>query len=310
MLGLSAVIKTNKTFKNLIIKLSALVFLAFLSACKIEKSETKKNDSSTEENLYFGYKPPGLTPEIFIPKRSASEDWKLGNKDSLDMQEFYFTYSGNDPFQPAVVVYRNEGSYYRVNKYSFKHNPGDSNILYSRWNYIERTDSGWSKLKSLGPMFDREDWGIMVMSVSTKGTMIFDDYKSNDVLRISRVVDGKREEPKLLGKHINTGKWTAHPFIAPDESFIIWGSEREEGYGKSDNYISFQQPDGSYGPAINMGDKINTELIENGARLTPDGKYLLFSRSEEKVREDGSTYSESKNYWVDAKIIDQLRPQQ
>ncbi|MCK0107902.1 hypothetical protein MWU58_01220 [Flavobacteriaceae bacterium S0825] len=296
--------------KNLIIKFSVLVFCAFLSACKTEKSETKKNDYSIEENLYFGYKPPGLTPEIFVPKKSTSEDWKLGNKDSLDMQEFYFTYSGNDPFEDQVVVYRNEGSYYRVNKYSFKHNPSDSNILYSRWNYIERTDSGWSKIKSLGSMFDREDWGIMVMSVSSKGTMVFDDYKSNDEIRISRIIDGKREEPKLLGKHINTGKWTAHPFIAPDESFLIWGSERDDGYGMSDNYISFQQQDGSWGPAINMGEKINSELVENGARLTLDGKYLLFSRSEEKESENGSTYWESTKYWVDSKIIENLRLQQ
>lgn len=295
--------------KKHMIKLLALTFVIFLNACKTEESETINNDSLTDENLYFGYKPPGLTPEIFVPKKSNSSDWKLGNPDAVDMEEFYFTYTGNDPFQPAVVVYRNEGSYYRVNKYSFNHNPSDSNILYSRWNYIERTDSGWSKIKSLGPMFDREDWGIMVLSVSSKGTFVFDDYKSNDVIRMSRIKDGKREEPVLLGKHINTGKWTAHPFIAPDESFITWGSEREDGYGQSDNYISFQQQDGSWGPAINMGDKINSELVENGARLTPDGKYLFFNRSEEKTREDGSTYWESTKYWVDAKIIETLRPE-
>lgn len=222
------------------------------------------------------------------------------------MDEFYFTYEGNDPFEPLVVVYRNEGNYYKVNKYSFKHNPSDRNILYSRWNYIERKDSGWSKIKSLGSMFDKEDLGIMVMSVSSKGTLVFDDYKSNDGIRISRLIDGKREEPKLLGKEINSGEWTAHPFIAPDESYLIWDSERKNGYGKSDLYISFRQQDGSWGSTINMGNKINSELVENGARLTPDGKYLLFERSEEKVREDGSTYWESKKYWVDAKIIEQL----
>lgn len=293
-----------------LVNITIAVLAVVLSACDAQRSGTKKNNSLTDESLYFGYKPPGLTPEIFFPKKSTSQDWKLGNTDSLDMDEFYFEYTGNDPFEPLVVVYRNEGSYYRVNKYSFNHNPGDSNTLYSRWNYIERTDSGWSKIKSLGSMFDREDWGIMVMSVSSKGTMVFDDHKSNDVIRMSRVIEGKREEPKLLDEHINTGKWTAHPFIAPDESFLIWGSERDDGYGMSDNYISFRQQDGSWGPAINMGDKINSELIENGARLTPDGRYLLFGRSEEKVREDGTTYSETKNYWVDAKIIETLRPQQ
>ncbi|OOG69938.1 hypothetical protein [Algoriphagus sp. A40] len=296
--------------RNKIIKLSALVSVLFLNACKTENSETKMNDSSTEENLYFGYNPPGLTPEIFVPNKSTSEDWKLGNQDSLDMKEFYFTYSGNNPFEPAVIVYRQEESYYRVAKYTFNPNPGDSKILYSRWNYIERTDSGWSKIKSLGPMFDREDLGIMVISVSSKGTVVFDDYKSDDGIRMSRIIDGKREEPKLLGKEINTGQWTAHPFIAPDESYLIWDSEREEGYGASDLYISFRQKDGSWGAAINLGDKINTAIVENGAKVTPDGKYLSFDRSEEKVNEDGSTYWESNKYWVDAKIIENLRSQQ
>ena len=57
-----------------------------------------------------------------------------------------------------------------------------------------------------------------------------------------------------------------------------------------------------------MGDQINSELVENGVQLTPDGKYLLFNRSEELENEDGSTYWESTRYWVDAKIIDTLRP--
>lgn len=293
-----------KTGKLLILVLAISNNTAFTQE-KIEKNDSHRN----VEEHYFGEKPPGLTPEIFVPKKSTSQDWKLGNTDSLNMDEFYFTYTGNNPFEAPVVVYRNEGSYYRVNKYSFKHNPSNNNILYSRWNYIERTGSGWSKIKSLGPMFDREDWGIMVMSVSSKGTFVFDDHKSNDVIRMSRIIDGKREEPKLLGKHINTGKWTAHPFIAPDESFLIWGSERENGYGKSDNYISFRQQDGSWGSAVNMGDKINSELVESGASLTPDGKYLLFGRSEEKEKEDGSTYWETTNYWVDAQIIENLRPQ-
>jgi hypothetical protein len=88
---------------------------------------------------------------------------------------------------------------------------------------------------------------------------------------------------------------------------LIWDSEREGGYGASDLYISFRKKDGSWGPAINMGDEINSGLVESGARLTNDGKHLLFGRSEEKVREDGRTFWETKKYWVDAQIIENLR---
>ena len=86
------------------------------------------------------------------------------------------------------------------------------------------------------------------------------------------------------------------------------GCSREDGYGGSDIYISFRAKDGSWVPAINMGDKINTAFDESGAHVTDDGKYLFFSRGEWKVREDGSTNWVGKSYWVDAQIIETLRP--
>ena len=294
--------------RNYIIKFSALVIVLILNGCNTKNQKAKDNDSPTKESLYLGQKPPGLTPEVFDSGILSTEGWDLGSKFAPDMEEFYFTTSRNTPFDPTVIVYRKENNVWK------KHNfhsalSGDSNILYDEEKYIERTDSGWSKIKSLGPMFEREDWGIMRLSASAKGTYVFDNYK-NDAIRISRIKDGKREEPKLLGKEINTGKWTAHPYIAPDESYLMWDSEREGGYGGADIYISFRQKDGSWGAAINLGAQINTALWENGSMVTPDGKYLLFSRSEEKVRKDGSTYWVGKKYWVDAQIIENLRPQQ
>ena len=109
----------------------------------------------------------------------------------------------------------------------------------------------------------------MRLSASAKGTYGFDDYKSNDVIRISKLKDGKRQAPTQMGPMVNTGKWTAHPFIAPDESYLIWDSEREGGHGASDLYISFRQKDGSWGSAINMGDKVNSDKWDAYASVTP-----------------------------------------
>ena len=175
----------------------------------------------------------------------------------------------------------------------------DGNTLHLGNKYRERTKTGWSEVKSLGPMFDREDWGIMRLTASDKGTYVFDDYKSNDVIRISSIKDGIREEPKLINKKINSGKWTAHPFIAKDESYLIWDSEKENGYGDSDLYISFKQKDGEWGPAINLGDKINTEFSEAYGSVSPDGKYFFFHR--------GYGGDSGDIFWVDAEVIKTLK---
>ncbi len=139
----------------------------------------------------------------------------------------------------------------------------------------------------------------MRLSASARGTYVFDDYKSGDVIRISTLVDGKRQEPKKMGPVVNTGKMTAHPFIAPDESYLIWDSERDGGYGDSDLYISFRQEDGSWGPAINMGEDINTERDDAYGSVTPDGKYFFFH----------THLGEGKAniFWVDAQVIENLR---
>lgn len=292
--------------RKFIILFLELMFIILLYSCDAKKSNTDENNSSNVESSNLDLKPPGMVAEPFDSEIFTQKGYELEGVFHPEMEEFYFTTSQDAPFLPKVIVFRKSDNAWR--KYDFfSTDSADDDILFSRFHYIERTDSGWTKMKSLSSMFDREDWGIMRLSASAKGTYVFDDYRSNDVIRISTIKNGKREEPKLLGEEINTGKWTAHPFIAPDESYLIWDSEREGGYGGTDIYISFKQQDGSWGSAINLGKEVNTSIDENTARLTVDGKYLFFWRAEEKVNEDGSTYWESSRQWVDARIIENLR---
>src|SRR6186713_2131449 len=81
---------------------------------------------------------------------------------------------------------------------------------------------------------------------------------------------------------------TSDPLIAPDESFLIFHSNRPGGFGIKDKdvnvihcdlYISFNEA-GKWTKPINMGDQINTTGIEMAPALTPDGKYFLFTRRE------------------------------
>lgn len=253
-------------------KNACFIFMLGLSlfwiSCNTTDQTSKDYETSSKEDLYFGLKPPGLKAEAYVPEIV----WELGEMLDQNMEEFYFTPSVEVPLSPIVISFRMENRVWK--KYRFYATGGDT--LYSNDKYIERTTTGWSKIKSLGSPFDSIP--IMRLSASLKGTLVFDEFtrEGNGVLRYSRLVNGKREAPKPLSKAINSGKWTAHPFIAPDESYIIWDSEIDGGYGDSDMYISFRQTDGSWGDAINFGNEINTDGEDGGGYVTPDGKYLSY----------------------------------
>ena len=285
---------------------ASYIFIALLLAVLAMNSKSYGHEKAPVlEGPYLGQKPPGSNPKAFAPSVLSIEHRDGNAFFTPDMKEFYFTRRNKDG-KWSLVVFKSENNRWRESVVGPRVGrpilTPDGNTMLLGKNYMERTKTGWSEVKNLGAMFDREDWGIMRLTASAKGTYVFDDYKSNDVIRISRLKDGKREEPKLLSKNINTGKWTAHPFIAPDESYLIWDSERVNGYGESDLYISFRQQDGSWGLAINMGDKINTSGAERGGYVTPDGKYFFFNSPISK--------SNSGIHWVDAQIIETLRAKQ
>ncbi|GAA4886684.1 hypothetical protein GCM10023311_07540 [Flaviramulus aquimarinus] len=268
-----------------------------VNACNTKNQIANDKNSTAEDGLYFGQKPPGLKPEPIERGILTKEGWELGGVFTPGMKEFYFTTtSGDAPLDPSVSVFRNESRGWK--KYDFYATGNDT--MYSKDKYIERTNSGWSEIKSLGGPFDTIP--IMRLTASSQGTLVFDEFTrdGSGLLRYSRLVNGKRESPKPFDKEINTGKWKAHPFIASDESYIIWDSEREGGYGDGDMYISFKQADGTWGAAINFGDKINTDGEDGGGYVTPDGKYLSYCPRCKPPYD---------RMWVDAKIIETLRPQ-
>lgn len=258
------------------------------------------------EGPYMGQPVPGMTAEIFAPGIVSTQAWEVEAAFAPGMQEFYFTTIGGKYKSPTVVGFRQENKTWKQ-YIEFARNgevtlSPDGKRMHMANGYRDRIAGGWSDRTTLGPMFEREDWGIMRLSTSSSGTYVFDDYKSGDVIRISRLLEGKRQEPQEMGPEVNTGEWTAHPFIAPDESYLIWDSEREGGFGDSDLYISFRQQDDSWGPAINMGDNVNSDKWDAYASVTPDGKYILFNRGVDPENDDVNIF------WVSAKIIAELRP--
>ena len=68
-----------------------------------------------------------------------------------------------------------------------------------------------------------------------------------------------------------------------------------------DIYVYFKMKNGTWSKPINLGNDVNSNYTETCPSLTPDGKYLFFSR----YNEEGGL---SNIYWVSAKVINRLRP--
>ncbi|MDK2593974.1 hypothetical protein [Pseudoalteromonas obscura] len=285
----------------------AYFLVSLLVTLAVSQKSLGHQSAAILEGPYLGQKPPGIIPEIFAPGVVTTDGWEYGGVFTPDLKEFYFLRDGKIDKSQELVVFQYKNNRWHESIVSKRVGQPfispDGKKMHLGKRYKERTNSGWSEIKQLAPSF--KDIPIMRLTASAKGTYVFDDAdrSGNGVLRYSRLVDGKREAPKPLSKVINTGKWNAHPFIASDESYILWDGERPGGYGDADIYISFKQPNGSWGAAINLGDKVNTKAWEAAAGVTSDGKYLLFNRN--------SGTEENTNidiYWVDAKIIEDLRP--
>lgn len=283
-----------------------LVGVLFVQACKPNKQAV----IPTIENPYLGQKPPGLIPVPFAPGLVVTKGWEYGGVFTPDQKEFYFIRKAADTKKQEFVVfsYKNKQWTERVisPRVGQAYISPDGMTMHLGKRFKERTETGWSAIKKLDSSFSKIQ--IMRLTASAKGTYVFDEIGMPDgdgLIRYSRLIKGKREAPKPFGTEINTGRMNAHPFIAPDESYIIWDGRRESGYGHSDIYISFKQKEGSWGPAINLGDQINTSAWEAAATVTPDGKYLFFNRN---VGSD--KYENVDIYWVDAQIIETLRNNQ
>jgi len=281
--------------------------LLLLSVMAVSSESYAQDELPVLEGSYLGQKPPGTTPEVFAPGIVSTKGWEYGVVFAPNMKEIYFIRevdAETNPKQEFVVFESKNNRWHervislRVGTPAFS---PDGKIMHLGRRYKERTVSGWSERKSLGSPF--EEIRIMRMTSSSKGTYTFDEIgpdNGNSILRFSRLVDGERETPKPFPEEINTGKYNAHPFIAPDESYLIWDGQRDSDVRNADLFISFKKSNGSWGEAIKMGEKINTEASEFAAQVTPDGKYLFFNRN---VGPDNTD-----TFWINAQVIEDLRP--
>ena len=173
--------------------------------------------------------------------------------------------------------------------------------------FVEKQGNSWSEPKSLGLVARFPELKeAFFPSIAHNGTIYFMGYVEGQWNNIgiyrSELINGEYTKPELLPPSINApgGMRNWAPFIAPDESYLIFCSTRGlPEYDQGDLYTCFRQPDGSWTEPVTLDAPINTNQMERFSNVSSDGKYLFFTR-------DTPGYDEDV-YWVSAKIIERLR---
>lgn len=306
----------------------ALFIFLFFAICFSQENKQKLKEFPVLKGEYFGLEKPGLEPELFAPGIISTE-----NRDHSDLaffpdgkevywSMFYKDGSGgvilfmkveNDRWTPPQVApfssaqyfdcfpslsYDGKRLFYGSRRPIEKNTePGDFNI----WT-VERIGTSWSEPKPLGaPINDLSNDANP--AVVKNGTLYFaSDRKGEkgswDIYR-SEFVNGRYSEPENLGEHINTENLEICTYVAPNESYLIFTLYKmADGPITGDIYISFQNSDNSWAKPKCMGEKINTDDDEGGGYVSRDGRFFFF------LRGSGIT---GDVYWVDAKIIEELR---
>ncbi len=137
----------------------------------------------------------------------------------------------------------------------------------------------------------------MTISITADRNIYFSGFY-NGKYGIHKAVfkDGSSSEPVRLPDEVNYLR-SAHPFIAPDESFLLMDAQ-PEGPGKSEIFISFKNSDGSWTKAVRIGEAVNKTRTEFNASVSPNGKFLFFHR---KINGNGDIF------WVSTEILNNLR---
>jgi Tol biopolymer transport system component len=132
-------------------------------------------------------------------------------------------------------------------------------------------------------------------------------FGDRDGIYRARLRDGLYVDREKLGGGINSPHVDGTPYIAPDESYLIFTSFRPGSRGLGDLYISFRGEEG-WIPPVNMGPEINTPAKEGYPFVTYDGKYLFFMSNRISELNAGRIPDGPGNvYWVEATLIQRIR---
>lgn len=137
-------------------------------------------------------------------------------------------------------------------------------------------DSTWSEPTGIEKLNTSANDAAVALSPDGQTLFLFLSNNDEGDLYSSSLNGTEWSKAERLNKNINTDKWEGSCSITSDGRYLYFASEREGGLGGRDLYVS-EKINGEWGPAKNLGPKVNTELNEDAPFIHPDGITLFFS---------------------------------
>jgi hypothetical protein len=156
--------------------------------------------------------------------------------------------------------------------------------------FAQKEAGVWKEAEVLGPPVS--DLKPMFVTQAKDGTIYFTGNIVRGIYK-AEYTAGKYARPERLPDEINVRNWAGHPYVDPDERFVLFDSNIDQN-GTKNLFISFRNEQGGWDHSININDYMDFPKHAAIPHITFDGKYLFFS-------------SEGAIYWVSAEIIDQLK---
>ena len=277
---------------------------------------------------------PGEQPELFAPGIVNTPAIELNGVVSPDGREFFFTRRIDDVFimhrrrleggqwgAPAEVLLYEGG--HRATAVDMAYSP-DGRLLYFLGRFDPEDPSAEGNLDIWVSETDGESYAaarVVPHPVSTEaaeyyptavadGSLYFSSnrpggFGAGDIYRAQRLADGSFAAPVNVGPPINTAASEGDTYVAPDESYLIVTSRRPGGLGGGDLYISFRHADGAWSEPVSLGPTVNSPLTDFCPMVTPDGRFLFYSRRHGASWEETT---EGEVLWMDASFLEQFRP--
>lgn len=144
----------------------------------------------------------------------------------------------------------------------------------------EREGQSWGEPRHLNAPVNSEA-GEFYPTVASNGTLYFSSNRAGGRGRgdiyLSRLSEGSYGSVEPLGDSVNSEAFEGDPFIAPDESYLIftgWG--RAGGGTEGDLFLSSRSCSGWTTPE-RLPDGVNSGAQEYAPIVSPDGEWLYFA---------------------------------